>query len=158
MKFGLSYILLLPVLLLSKDLKSQRIMLGKSVEDILVSYNDDPEYVVKIDTIDDENLLIKCHSANTYPIYIFQVNRLLNSCISHVFVSRNKDIFNTYVQILQHAGTLLSANEDFTEFTYMLDLSEKHIYYSIKRPFTNSAILDKRNLFYMTISEKNKKR
>lgn len=157
MKFKYLWIPLILVVLLPNDMKSQHIMLGKSPQYILDYYNNDPEYLVSIDTISSEKMLINCRSANIYPHHTFEINRLLDRCISYGFVSKNTDVLNTYIEILDHAGTLLSADDAFSEFTYMLDLPDKQIFYTFKRPFLEHSLKSKRNLYYMVITEERKK-
>jgi hypothetical protein len=150
-------LVLLFISVLSFAVKSQNIMLGKSPEYITSYYNNDPEYSISIDTINAGKLLINCRSANLYPHHTFEIDRLLDKCISYGFVSKNQDVLNTYIEILEHAGSLVNANESFSEFTYMLDLPNKQIFYTFKRPFLGNALISKRNLYYMVITEERKK-
>lgn len=150
-------LMLFIVALLSPAANSQNILLGKSADYITSYYNNDPEYSIKIDTVNSERMLINCRSANLYPHHTFEINLLLDRCVSYGFVSKNQDILNTYIEIMEHAGKLVKANENFSEFTYMLDLPNKQIFYTFKRPFLDNALISKRNLYYMVITEERKK-
>ncbi|MEA2041396.1 MAG: hypothetical protein U9N85_02435 [Bacteroidota bacterium] len=141
----------------TNELQAQHILLGKSLSSIKSFYDKDPEYTIRIDTINSRKLLISCQSSNIYPSHTYEIDRLMDRCITYGFISRNEDVLNTYVEILDHSGSLINSNENFSQFTYMLDLPDKQIFYTIKRPYYNSSLKIKRKIFYIVITEERKK-
>ena len=143
--------------LLSSGLFAQHNLLGKSMDYITDYYKFDPEYTVNIDTIRTGKVMITCKSPDIYPYHTYEINTNLDKCISYGFVSKNHAILETYVEVLGHIGTLLKADSSFTNFIYVVELPQKEILYSFKHPFAESRIKTRRDIFYVMITQKDKK-
>ncbi len=131
-------------------------MLGKGSSFILNYYCNDPEYEVIIDTINEEKLLIKCTSLNIYPHHNFEINRIFDRCIAYSFTSKNKDVLNTYLDMLKYLGNLVVADEEEFFFKYLVTLPDKKVYYTIRKPFQNNMSKSKKDIFYILVKEMRK--
>jgi len=141
------------VLFFPISVAGQHNMLGKSQKEILSLYNTDPEYIVKVDTLNSQTILITCKTSALYPYYTYEVNRLNNRCVSFGFVSKDKQILDSYIDILEHVGERIESDSTFTNFTYKVSTASKIVYYSVKQPFINSEYISRRNIFYVLVTE-----
>lgn len=148
---------LLFLMLISTSMFAQHNLLGKNMEYIKEYYKFDPEYTVVIDTIRTNKVMITCKSPNIYPYHTYEINTALDMCVSYGFVSKDKAILETYVEVLGHIGTLVKADSSFTNFVYLVELPQKEILYSFRHPFAGSNIKTRRDIFYVMITQKNKK-
>lgn len=148
----LKKILLYIVFVFPLYLYAQHNMLGKSYHSIINTYNKDPEYILKVDTISDETILITTKTSNLYPYYTYEIDRNTKICISYGIVSKDKNTLETYIDVLDHLGELVEVDSSFTNMTYKIDTKNKISYYSIKQPFLNSSYISRRNIFYILIT------
>jgi len=132
---------------------SQHNFLGESQEFIMKQYNKDPEYSIEIDTINKYTTLITCKTFEQYPYYTYEVDLLRNVCMSYAFVSKDREIYDTYVDILEHIGEVVERDSSYQNVTYKVAGNGKNAYYSIKQPFINSTYYSRRSIFYILITE-----
>jgi len=132
---------------------AQHNFLGKSQEFITEHYNLDPEYNVKIDTINKTNSLITCNTFEQYPYYTYEIDLQYDICISYAFVSQDERILQTYIDILDHLGEIVEHDKDYNNFTYKVEQPYKNIYYSIKKPFINGKYYTRQKIFFVIITE-----
>ena len=132
---------------------AQHNFLGKSQEFITNYYNIDPEYTIKIDTINKYNSLITCKTFNQYPYYTYEMDMRNNICISYGFVSKNEQVLNSYIDILTHLGQVVAKDSLANNYTYKIEQEYKTVFYSIKKPFLNSEHYSRRKIFFIIVSE-----
>jgi hypothetical protein len=142
---------------ISFNLFGQHNLIGKTQDFILTKYQYDPEYTVKIDTINDNKILITCRTFEIYPYYTYEIDKLTNKCISYGFISRNREIFKSQIEMLDYLGKLIETDSSATNFVYELTLPEKKIYYTVRQPFVKSQIKTRRDLYYILVTEDRKK-
>ena len=153
MKIAFSFLLFL----FSTGLFAQHNLLGKSMQYITDYYKFDPEYTVNIDTLRTGKIMITCKSPDIYPYHTYEINTGLDKCVSYGFVSKNRAILETYVELLGSIGTLVKADSSYTNFSYLVDLPQKEILYTFRHPFADSRIKTRREIFYIMITQKDKK-
>jgi hypothetical protein len=133
--------------------KSQHNFLGESQDFIIKHFNKDPEYSVEIDTINKYTTLVTCKTFEQYPYYTYEIDLYKNVCISYAYVSKDREIFDTYVDILDHLGEIIEKDSSMQNFTYKINGKDKTSYYAIKQPFVNSTYYSRRSIFYIMITE-----
>ena len=141
------------IIICVSSIKAQHNYLGKSQEFITLQYKFDPEYTVKIDTINKNSTLITCKTFKQYPYYTYEIDIKNDICISYAFVSKNNKVLEAYIDVLDHIGEIVEQDNLFNNFTYKIESEFKTIYYSIKKPFVNSEYYSRRNIYYIIISE-----
>ncbi len=144
-------------LLYALSISAQHNMLGKSQEFITGFYKYDPEFLIFTDTLNENKILLSCKSANVYPYHTYEIDLVKDECTSYGFVSKNKDILKTYIELLAYIGEQIQTDSTHSNFVYAVKLPEKTVYYSIRRPYANSNIITRQNLFYILISEERHK-
>ena len=87
---------------------SQHNFLGKSLSFISEYYEQKTEYNFKLDTISENSIMITCKSNRQYPFYTYEIDQTKDRCISYGFVSKNREILDTYIDILDYLGVLLN--------------------------------------------------
>jgi len=151
-------VLIIPFILYSTLLYSQHNMLGKTQTEILGFYNRDPEFSVDVDTISNTSILITCRTSQPYPFYTYELDRINDLCTSYGFVSKSREILDSYIDILDHMGQIVEQDSTASNFTYKIETSIKSIYYSIKQPFKYTQMISRRNLFYVIVTEQKKEK
>ena len=139
------------------NIYAQHNFLGKDKSYIINYFKIDPEFTVSIDTIRSNKLQIICKTSSMYPYHTYEIDLISDVCISYGFISKNRDVFNTYIENLDYLGKIVKADSSYKNFVYSVELSDRRIYYSIKQPFADSNIKTRRNLFYILITEERKK-
>ncbi len=132
---------------------AQHNFLGKSQEFIAEHYKLDPEYIVKIDTINKTKSLITCNTFEQYPYYTYEIDLQYNMCISYAFVSKNEKVLQAYIDILDHLGKIIEHDKDYNNFTYKIEKPYKTVYYAIKKPFINGKYYSRKKIFFIIITE-----
>ncbi len=132
---------------------AQHNLLDKSQEFIIGFYKYDPEFTVHIDTLNRNKALITCKSVEIYPYYTYEIDLIEDRCISYGFVSKNKYVLESYIELLGYMGTIIQTDSSFTKFVYKVTLKNKIIYYTIKQPYANSNISTRKNIFYIMVNE-----
>lgn len=133
--------------------KAQHNFLGESQEFIVRNFYNDPEYSVEIDTVNDYTRLITCKTFEQYPYYTYEINLVQNACVSFAVVAKDRQIYNTYIDVLDHLGEIVEKDSSKLNITYKIEGKDKTTYYSIKQPFTNSSYYSRRNIFYIMVTE-----
>lgn len=151
----LIFIVALPVVFVTKSY-TQHNFLGKDQLFITNHYRLDPEFSIFIDTIKSNKILVTCKSSSTYPYYTYEIDMITDICISYGFVSKNRDVLNTYIENLDYLGKIIKTDSLLINFIYLVELPEKKIYYSVKQPFADSNIITRKDLFYILITEEKK--
>ena len=138
-------------------LEAQHNLLGQTQKYITKLYELDPEYIVQVDTIGAEKVLITCKTSTIYPYYTYELDVITDKCISYGFVSRNREVLRAQLEILSYVGKLIERDSTSTNFIYVVNLPEKRVFYSIKQPFSKSTIKTRQDLFYIMVTEEKKK-
>ena len=91
-------------------LSAQMNMLGNSYGHIFGRFNDDPEFVVRIDTLENNSnmLMLTCKPSTGYPYYKYEIDRINDECVTFMTVSMDTGVLDTYVELLSVLGTLES--------------------------------------------------
>ena len=144
-------------LLYTVSMSAQHNMLGKSQEFITGFYKYDPEFLIFTDTLSEDKILLSCKSSNVYPYHTYEIDLVKDECTSYGFVSKNKYILKTYIELLAYIGEQIQSDSTHSNFVYAVDFPEKTVYYSIRRPYLNSNIITRQNLFYILITEEKHK-
>ncbi len=127
--------------------------IGKSQEYITNLYSNDPEYLVAADTLHFEKVMIKCKGAKLYPYYTYEIDLETDRCITYGFVSKDREVFKAYIEILDFIGKVIETDSTKTNLRYMVKLPKRKVFYVIKQPFAGSNIITKQGLFYILIRE-----
>lgn len=146
------------MLFLMKSINAQHNFLGKTQGNIQRFYRNKSDFSVRVDTLRNDRILLTARNTTDYPYYSYEIDAIEDKCVSYGFVSKNRDILKTYIEVLDFSGSLISADSSFVNFIYMIDLTDKKIYYSIKQPFANSNIISRRNLFYILVTQEEKEK
>lgn len=141
---------------LSAYVFSQHNLLGKSSEFIKGFYKYDPEYIVDIDTLNSQKILINCQTGNDYPYHTYEIDMLTDKCSSYGYVSNNKNVLKTYMEFLGFLGKVVKTDSIYSHTVYAVDLPKKTVYYSIKKPYPESNILPQKNIFYIVVTQEEK--
>ena len=136
---------------------AQHNMLGRSQEFITGFYKYDPEFIIETDTLNEEKILLSCKSSNIYPYHTYEIDLIQDQCTSYGLVSKNKDVLKTYIEFLAYIGKVVQTDSSGTNYVYAVDLTDKTVFYSIRRPYANSNIITRQNLFYILITEEIKR-
>lgn len=153
MKFSIFFVLII----IQSTSFGQHNFIGKSQKYITNLYDNDPEYTISTDTLHFEKILIKCRGVDLYPYYTYEIDLNTDRCISYGFVSKNREVFKTYIELLNFIGRIVETDSTNTNMTYIVTLPERKILYVIKQPFAKSNIITKQGLFYVLISEEKNK-
>lgn len=135
------------------QIKGQHNFLGENQEFIVNHFKEDPEYSVNLDSVNDFTILITCKTFEQYPYYTYEIDIQRDVCISYALVSKDRQILDTYIDILDHLGEIIERDSSFQNFTYKVEGIDKNSYYSIKQPYVNSTYYSRRNIFYVLITE-----
>jgi len=146
---ALSYTLLL----FTSSVCSQHNMLGKTQKYIRSYYNLSLEYILKIDTISSNSLMLSYKSEKQYPFYTYEINTEDDVCSSFGIVSKDPIMLKSYLDLLNYVGELIEVDSTYNNFTYKLETAEKTSIFTIKQPYFNSQFLTRRSLFYILITE-----
>jgi hypothetical protein len=134
-------------------LHSQHNMLGKSQKYIRSFYNLSDEYVLKVDTISKNSLLLSYKPEKQYPFYTYEINLADDECVSYGIVSKDSNVLKAYLEMLDFIGELVETDSTYNNFTYKVATDQKICFFSIKQPYFNSQFLTRRSLFYILITE-----
>ncbi len=135
------------------ELSAQHNLLGKSQDFIEGLYKYDPEFFVEKDTLNEDKILITCKSSETYPYHTYEIDLTRDRCVSYGYVSKNPDILKTYLEVLGYLGKVVQTDNNFSNFVYEVCLDDRTVYYSIRRPYSDSSVITRRNIFYILITE-----
>ena len=155
----LTYFMLVSVLPVS----AQFDMLGKDLARVCSYIDNDPEYEARIDTIDTKTILVTCKGAEKYPYFTYEIDRLSDECVCVGIVSRNREVFDAYVNMLSSLGKLVEADSAMVNFSYVVHKknepgimpTSETFYYSIMQPYRNSSLLSQRGIFSISLSKYN---
>jgi hypothetical protein len=136
-------------------------MLGKDIMRICSKIDNDPEYEAKIDTLDVNTILVTCRGAEKYPYYTYEIDVERDECVCVGVVSRNREVFDAYVNMLTSFGKLVERDSAMVNFKYVIykkaeGNSASHcekLYLSVMQPYRNSSLLSQRNIFSITLSK-----
>jgi len=138
-------------------------MLGKDLAQICAHIDNDPEYEPKIDTLDSNTIIVSCRGAEKYPYYSYEIDINKDECVCVGVISRNREVFDAYVNILSSFGKLVERDSTMANFKYVVykntdpysgEPAEK-LYYSVMQPYRNSNLLSQRNIFSISLSKNN---
>ena len=136
-------------------------MLGKDIMRICSKIDNDPEYEAKIDTLDVNTILVTCRGAEKYPYYTYEIDVERDECVCVGVVSRNREVFDAYVNMLTSFGKLVERDSAMVNFKYVIykkaeGNSASHcekLYLSVMQPYRNSSLLSQRNIFSVSLSK-----
>ncbi|MBR4265391.1 MAG: hypothetical protein IKQ46_04960 [Bacteroidales bacterium] len=140
------------------DVSAQYNLLGNDYNHIFSKFNEDPEFYVKVDTVNKSTIVITCKTSAVYPYYTYEIDLENDECVSFGTVSKDRQVYETYVDMLSTVGTLIVTDKTKTNFTYCVTTNtNEKLYYTIKQPFINSDYLSRRSIFYVLVTRDNKK-
>jgi len=139
--------------LFSELCMAQHNLLGKSQEFIEGLFKYDPEFYIEKDTLNDDKLLLTCKSSQIYPYHTYEIDLTRDRCISYGYVSKNPDVLKTYFELLGFIGKVVQAENNSANLVYAVNIENRTIYYSIRRPYANSNIITRQNVFYILVTE-----
>ena len=154
-------ILTTAILLAAFPASAQFDMLGKSIVRICSNIDNDPEYEAKIDTLDGNTVLVTCKGVEKYPYYTYEIDVDRDECVCVGVVSRNREVFDAYVNMLTSFGKLVEHDSAMVNFKYVIykkddsngsSPSEK-LYLSVMQPYRNSSLLSQRNIFSISLTK-----
>jgi len=137
---------------------AQHNFLGENKDFILNHFKNDPEYSIEIDTINKNTTLITCKTFNQYPYYTYEIDLMKDACTSYAFISKDRNILDAYVDVLEHIGEVVECDSTKKNITYKVSANDKNSYFSIKQPFFNSDSYSKRGIFYIMVTEQSIKK
>jgi len=145
------------IFLKTNQTQAQQNFLGKSQEYIYGLYTNDPEYEITTDTVHFEKVVIKCKGVQAYPYYTYEIDLLTDRCVSYGFVSKNREVLKTYIEILEYIGTVAEKDSVNSKVTYVVKLPKRKVIYTIKQPYAASNVITKQGLFYILVREEKEK-
>ena len=136
-------------------------MLGKDITRICSNIDNDPEYEAKIDTLDVNTILVTCKGAEKYPYYTYEIDVDSDECVCVGVVSRNREVFDAYVNMLSSFGKLVEHDSAMVNFKYVIYKKAEgnsaspceKLYLSVMQPYRNSSLLSQRNIFSISLSK-----
>ena len=136
-------------------------MLGKDITRICSNIDNDPEYEAKIDTLDVNTILVTCKGAEKYPYYTYEIDVDSDECVCVGVVSRNREVFDAYVNMLSSFGKLVEHDSAMVNFKYVIYKKAEgnsaspceKLYRSVMQPYRNSSLLSQRNIFSISLSK-----
>jgi hypothetical protein len=132
---------------------SQHNLLGKSQKYIRSYYELSNEYILKVDSISKNAVLLSYKSENQYPFYTYEINLSDDVCVSYGIVSKDAIVLKTYLEMLDFIGDVVEMDSTYSNFTYKVTTDQKVCFFSIKQPYYNSQFLTRRSLFYILVTE-----
>lgn len=132
---------------------AQHNMLGKPQKYIRSYYELANEYNLKIDTLSKQSILLSYKPEKQYPFYTYEINLTDDVCVSFGIVSKDINVLNTYLELLDYLGELVEMDSTYNNYTYKVARGQKNAFFSIKQPYYNSQFLSRRSLFYILITE-----
>lgn len=143
-------------LLYSNICSSQHNMLGKTQKYIRSFYNLSMEYLLKVDTLASESILLSYKTENQYPFYTYEIDLGEDQCVSYGIVSKDNSTLKAYIDLLDYVGELIEVDSTYNNFTYKIETKQKTCFFTIKQPYFNSQFLTRRSLFYILVTEQQK--
>ena len=143
----------------SLSVSAQFDMLGKDMARICESIDNDPEYEAKIDTLDRNTILITCKGVEKYPYYTYEIDSEIDECVCVGVVSRNREVFDAYINMLTAFGKLVEHDDEMVNFKYVVHRQGEHgapcekLFLSVMQPYINSSLLSQRNIFSISLSK-----
>lgn len=135
-------------------------MLGKNFVHICTKIDNDPEYEYKIDTLDSKTILVLCRGSEKYPYYSYEIDIDRDECVCVGVVSRNREVFDAYLNVFSSVGTLVEHDSAMVNFKYLVRKANKakngegeNLYYSVMQPYRNSSLLSQRNIFIISLTK-----
>ena len=136
-------------------------MLGKDIAHICARIDNDPEYEAKIDTLDSKTILVTCKGAEKYPYFTYEIDSYANECVCVGVISRNREVFDAYLNMLTSFGKLVERDSAMVNFKYVVFKKGEQgapcekLYLSVMQPYRNSTLLSQRNIFSISLSKSN---
>ena len=131
----------------------QHNMLGKPQKYIRSFYNLADDFILKVDTIGQKNILLTYKTEKQYPFFTYELDLLKDVCVSYGIVSKDNNTLKTYLDLLNYMGELIEVDSTYNNFVYKIETSQKTSYFTIKQPFFNSQFLTRRSVFYILVTE-----
>ncbi|MBQ3689449.1 MAG: hypothetical protein II937_06225 [Bacteroidales bacterium] len=129
-------------------------MLGENYGHIWGKFNEDPEFTVKVDTVNNSTIVLTCKTSVGYPYYKYEIDIENNECISFGLVSKDRQVFETYIDMLSKIGDLVENDLSKHSFTYKVRTKENEmLFYTFKQPFRCDEALSRRNIFYVLVTK-----
>ena len=156
-----SVLFTIAIIVASLSASAQFDMLGKDMARICSHIDNDPEYVAKIDTLDRNTILVTCKGVEKYPYYTYEIDMRNDECVCVGVVSRNREVFDAYVNMLSSFGKLVEHDSAMVNFKYVLYKKAEassmmpceKLYLSVMQPYRNSSLLSQRNIFSISLSK-----
>lgn len=136
-------------------------MLGKDLAQICARIDNDPEYEPKIDTLDRNTILVLCRGAEKYPYFSYEIDIRRDECVCVGVMSRNREVFDAYLNVISSIGTLVEQDSARVNFKYLVykncdpnsDEPAEKLFYSFMQPYHNSNLLTQRNIFIIALTK-----
>ena len=129
-------------------------MLGKSFKDIFEKFNLDPEYYVRIDTVDNgKTITITCKKSSNYPYYYYEIDPESQECVCFCTVSKDRQVYDACLDLLSIWGKEISSDADREDFVYeVMDNTNQLLIYTVKQYKGDLVLM--RNIFYIYVTRK----
>ncbi len=131
-------------------------MLGKTYNDIFEKFNLDPEFYVKVDTIDEgKTVTITCRKSSNYPYYYYEIDPETRECVCFCTVSKDRQVYDACLDLLSIWGKEILADETHENFVFEVkDKTNQPLIYTVKQ--YNGEQISMRNIFYIYVTRENK--
>ena len=141
------------MLILSIKLNAQIDFVGCSRLSIIEHFSNNPSYQTKADSLTKGTILLTFkQNDRQYPFYTYEVDTKKDKCTSFGLVSKNREVLEAYLDVLDRAGLVVQKDSAMKTVVYRIGLGNESRYYSINRPYLKDKNRNKRELFYILIS------
>lgn len=157
MDFMKTILLLITLSISYYGASAQHNLLGVDFNHIFGKYDEDPEFFIKIDTVNSKTIVMTCKTSAAYPYYTYEIDVENNECVSFGTVSKDRQVFDAYVDMLSTMGKLVDIDSAKNNFTYSVNTKNNEtFFYSIKQPYINSDYISRRCIFYVLVTKDKK--
>jgi hypothetical protein len=131
--------------------------LGKSRAEILSYYSVEAHFNIKTRYVSPNQLTLIVRNKYTYPYYTFVIDNLLNECVSIGIVSKNPEVLNQYVELLNFMAEKIHSDTLSNTRIYEIRNKRAKFIYTLSQPYKRSKEFDSRkNLFYLFVEKEDK--
>lgn len=133
---------------------AQRNFLGQTRNFVFNKYHQDPEFIVKEDTVNQTTLIITCKTTAPYPYYTYEINLVEDVCVSCAMISKDRKIYQYMLNVLYDLGEIVQKDAKNSNIIFkMKSADNKTFFYHINQPYINSELISRRGIFYIMITQ-----
>ncbi len=154
-------IVIMAIILAASPASAQFDMLGSDIAHVCARIDNDPEYEARIDTLDSRTIIVTCKGAEKYPYFTYEFDSENDECVCVGVVSRNREVFDAYMNMFTAFGKLVERDSAMVNFKYVVYKKGEQgapcekLYLSVMQPYRNSNLLTQRNIFSISLSKNN---